>query len=58
MADIEIGDAHIDDKLLIKSPNEYMVKDLLSKEKIKENLLAIKNINLYVEKKTYSYNFV
>ncbi len=53
MADIEIGDAHIDDKLLIKSPNEYMVKDLLSKEKIKENLLAIKNINLYVEKKTY-----
>ncbi len=53
MADIEIGDAHVDDKLLIKSPDEYMVKDLLSKEAIKEKLLAIKNINLYVEKKSY-----
>ena len=53
MSDIEIGDAHIDDKLLIKSPDEYMVKDLLSKEAIKEKLLLIKNINLYIEKKTY-----
>jgi len=53
MADIEIGDAHVDDKLIIKSPDEYMVKDLLSKEKIKEQLISIKNISLKIDKKFY-----
>lgn len=53
MPDIEIGDAHIDNKLIIKSPDEYMVKDLLSIDDVKERLLSIKNINLQIEKKSF-----
>ena len=56
MADIEIGDIDVDNKLIIKSENEYLIKDLFLREDIKEKLLGIKNINLKIEKKVYDNN--
>ncbi|MBN2880026.1 MAG: hypothetical protein JXN65_10420 [Clostridia bacterium] len=53
MPDIEIGDAQVDDKLIIKSPVEYLAVDLFSKPSIKEMLIGVKNLNLSVEKKFY-----
>ncbi len=53
MADIEIGDVDVDKKLIIKSPDEYLVKDLLIRDDVKAKLLEIKNINLQIEKKFY-----
>jgi len=53
MEDIEIGDEIVDKKLIIKSRNEFMVKDLLSDEKIRQKLRDIKYINLSIEKKMY-----
>lgn len=56
MPDIEIGDIDVDNKLIIKGENEYLIKDLLSRHDIKEKLLSIKNINLKTEKKVYDNN--
>ena len=56
MPDIEIGDVQVDNKLIIKGDNEYLIKDLLSKEDIKNNLISIKKINLNVEKKSFEDN--
>lgn len=56
MPDIEIGDIDVDNKLIIKGENEYLIKDLLSRDDIKEKLLSIKNINLKTEKKVYDNN--
>ncbi len=56
MADIEIGDIDVDNKLIIKGENEYLITDLLSRDDIKEKLLSIKNVNLKVEKKFHDNN--
>ena len=53
MADIEIGDEIVDKKLIIKSDNESMIKDLLLREDIRQKLTDIKYINLSIEKKLY-----
>ncbi|MEX1376423.1 MAG: hypothetical protein AB1Z23_03005 [Eubacteriales bacterium] len=53
MEDIEIGDEMVDKKLIIKSENEFLIKDLLAKEDIRQKLKEIKYINLCIEKKLY-----
>lgn len=56
MPDIEIGDIDVDNKLIIKGYSEHLIKDLLSRDAIKEKLINIKKINLRTEKKVYDNN--
>lgn len=56
MADIEIGDTLIDNKLIIKSNDESIAIQLLSKDEIKEKLLGVKNVNLNIPRKAYKNN--